>query len=116
MDALGIVQRIGNGELIEDLATALAAVAADVVESGKDGSVTLTLKVSTRHAGNELVTVEDSISRKPPKRAGRGAMLYALDGELYARDPRQTEMQFRTVAGEAAEVRETTDGTAVREA
>ena len=116
MDAHGIVSRLGQGYLIDDLAEALATVAAEVVATGKDGQVTVTLKVSTRQAGDEMVAISDTISRKPPARAPRGAFMFALDGELYHQDPRQTQLPFRAVSGDQ-EIREQAGGTpAVREA
>lgn len=106
MDDLGVISRIGQGRLIERLAESLSAVADEVVATGKPGTVTLTLKVTTTEAGDAMVQVTEQIARKPPTRAARGAFLYSVDGELYAQDPRQPTMPgFRAVETPEPEVR-----------
>lgn len=117
MDALGILKRIGNGHLIEDIAEALAEVGANVVETGKPGQVTVTLKVSVQQVGDPMVIVNDTVARKMPTKAARGVLLYAVDGGLHTRDPRQVEMEFRRVDPAQTEIRESDGGApVVREA
>lgn len=116
MDALGIVGRLGQGRLIQDLADALSVVATEVVATKKPGAVTVTLKVLPSPAGDEMVLINDTIARKAPSREPRGAYLYAIEGQLFARDPRQTQLPFRAVTGEE-EIREPAgEPSAVREA
>lgn len=116
MDALSILQRIGQGRLIEELAEALAGVADEVVASGKPGAVTLSLKLSTREQGDAMVQIEEKIARKVPSRAARGAFLYAVHGELHAQDPRQARMPFREVDRPEAQERLVDATPATREA
>lgn len=116
MDPLAILNRIGRGRLLEELTEALAQVADEVVATGKAGSVTLSLKVSTREQGDEMVTITESIGRKLPARAARGGYLYAVDGGLYATDPRQLELPMRVVDQPAAELRSTEITNTFREA
>lgn len=113
MDALGVVQRIGNGHLLDDLAEALAVVAEEVVATGKAGQVALVLKIAVQQQGDPMVIVSDQITKKPPKRDPRGVLLYAVEGGLYTRDPRQVEMDFRAVATAPDEIRESAGGAAV---
>lgn len=106
MDPLSILQRLGQGRTLEELAEALASVADEVVASGKPGEVTLKLKLSTREQGDVMVQIIESITRKVPARAPRGSVLYAVYGGLHAADPRQERMTFREVERPAADVRE----------
>jgi hypothetical protein len=116
MDALGTLQRLANGKLIEEVYDALARTAEEVVATGKSGTVTVTLKVSTKNQGDPFVIVEEVIARSAPKKDPRGAYFFALDGELHKSDPRQTRLEFRTVDHETGEVREFRDETELREA
>ena len=118
MDALGTISRLGGGHLLEELAEALQRTAEDVVETGQTGSVTLKLLVKAAQGiGNPMVSVEESLARSAPKRKPRGAFLYALGGELHARDPRQTEMVFQVVDATTGEIRDAGDaGNVTREA
>lgn len=116
MDVLGTIRRLGNGHLLDELADALALVSAEVVETGKPGAVTLTLKVSNREIGDVMVIVQDQITRKLPTKPARGTYVFAVGGGLYSRDPRQVEMSFRAVES-TPEIRDT-DGSSpsIREA
>lgn len=106
MDALGILQRLGAGRLLAELGEALAVTAEEVVATGKPGTVTVSLKVSTKSQGDPLIIVDEIVSRASPRRDPRGAYFFALDGGLYKDDPRQTHMEFRTIDPETGEIRE----------
>ena len=118
MDPLATLQRLGQGRLMEELAEALALTAAEVVATGKPGTVTLTLKVSNHGVGDVMVAVEEKLDRKAPTKDARGAFFFAWDGELHKNDPRQPQMDFRTVTDrETGEIREIpADQPTVREA
>ncbi len=106
MDALGVIQRLGGGRLMELLAAALTEVAQSVVLTEKPGSVTLTLKLA-KVASQDAVIVTEAIKQGLPVAASRGALFYAVgDGALHLEDPRQTVMEFRTVDVETGEIRE----------
>jgi hypothetical protein len=106
MDGLAILQKLGGGRLIDEMADALIKTADEVVATGKPGTVTITLKVSNKGIGDEFVMIEEQTARSSPKREPRGAYFYALDGQLYRDDPRQTRLDFRTVDRETGEIRE----------
>lgn len=106
LDYLAVLQRLGNGRLLEELAVALSSVCDEVVATGKPGQVTLTLKIATREQHDPMIAIAETITRKPPTRAPRGTYLYAVEGWLYSRDPRQTELPFRAVDDAAPTVRE----------
>lgn len=105
MDALAAIQRLGQGRLLESLHAALVATSEEVVETGKPGKITLTLSVSNHGQGDEVIIVNETLSRTSPKRPSRGAMFYAVEGELHKDDPRQIPMEFRLVE-KGNEVRE----------
>ena len=105
MDALAAMQRLANGRLLEELYDALVTTAKEVVETGKPGTVTLTLKVSTQSQGNPMVIIGETIARKAPQKDPRGAYFFALDGALHSNDPRQPQLEFRLVDRETGEIR-----------
>ena len=105
-DALHVLQNLGQGRLLDELVAALEHVAAEVSETGKPGTVTLNLKVSTRAAGDAFVMIEESVTRKPPTKAARGSYFYAVDGALYRDDPRQMRLELREVDRSTGEIRE----------
>lgn len=116
LDSLGTLQRLGGGHMIEELCEALVATAEEVVATKKTGSVSLTLKI-TKSIGEELaVIITETIKRSSPARGERGAMFFALDGQLHREDPRQIKMELRAVDGQS-ELRVSEDrGIQVREA
>lgn len=115
MDSLAVLQRLANGRLIDELVAALATTAEEVVKTGKPGTVSLTLKVSTRGPSDPFVMVEETIARSAPKKDARGAFFFAVDGELHREDPRQAELDFRTIDRETGEIRERGAATTMRE-
>lgn len=117
MNSFDVVRRLGNGELVGDIAEALSVTAAEVIETGKKGTVTITIEILAQQIGDPMVIVRDSIKRTPPKRDPRGVLLFAVNGGLHTRDPRQTEMDLRDLNAPDPEIRDTGDGaTTVREA
>lgn len=117
MDYLPILQRLGRGRMLEQLAIALASVATEVVETGQAGEVTLKLKLTTREQGDAMITVNETISRKTPTPAARGQYLFSVEGWLYDVDPRQTRLPFRSVEQLTADQRELDDAApTIREA
>lgn len=108
MDPLAILLRLGGGQTLEDLATALVTTAEEVVATGKQGSVTLKLTLTNKHQGDVLLIIDEVISRASPKKDPRGAVFYAVDGGLYKEDPRQTPLDFRTVDTATGEIRSVT--------
>jgi curli biogenesis system outer membrane secretion channel CsgG len=106
MDALAILQRLGSGQLLDDLSEALTATAAEVVETGKPGKVTVSFKISNKHQGDVLVMIDETVARVSPKDDPKGAFFFAVNGALHRDDPRQAKMDFRAVDTETGEIRE----------
>lgn len=95
-----------RGALHEDLSGALAAVCRSVVETGKPGSVSITLKVAPM--GDGMVQIHDGLNVKLPL-ADRPASMYWIDdaGNALRSNPMQPELPLprtlgdgRTIEGE----------------
>jgi hypothetical protein len=82
-----------------ELSEALNKVTEAVVEHGKVGSITLTVKV--KPGGDGMVIVEDEIKAKAPE-PGRAANIYYVDDDanLQREDPRQQRLPLREVGKE----------------
>lgn len=94
------LQEQRGGLTHSELSDALAEVTAAVLETGKAGSVTVTLKIKPAGKGDaSMVFVTDTVATKVP-RADRAETLFFADsaGNLARKDPRQTELPLR-VAG-----------------
>ena len=105
IDALAILQRLGSGQLLDDLRDALVATAEEVVATGNAGKVVLTITLTTKRQGDILIMVDESISRTVPKVEPKGAFFYAANGDLWRDDPRQVPIDFRAVDTATGEIR-----------
>lgn len=101
-----MVQRLGAGHFLDDLNDALAATADEVVATGKPGTVTIKLTVSTKSPGDPMVMVDEAVSRASPKKDAKGALFFAVAGALHREDPRQVRMEFREVNVTTGELRD----------
>lgn len=84
------------GRTHEDLTEALQALNAAVAETGKGGSITLTLKVAPHGDGAAMVTA--TVSSKLPKVQGGGAIFFLTpENNLERQDPRQADLPLRAI-------------------
>lgn len=82
-----------RGALVDEATAALAEVVKGVMQTGKPGSVTLTLKVSHQKGDRTVMELAGEVNGKPPKEALPVAIFYADDdGALFRADPKQREM------------------------
>lgn len=110
MDALAILQRLGSGQLLDDLRDALVATAEEVVQTGNAGKVTLTITMTTKSQGDVLIMVDETVSRTVPKADPKGAFFYMVGGSLHREDPRQSPLDFREVDTSTGELRTVQNG------
>ena len=96
-----VVQEHRDGALHAELSEALQEVVAEVVTHGKAGSLTLTLNVkpADKGLGSALIIAAD-IKAKPPQGERPAAIFFPDEsGNLFRRDPRQTELPLREAPG-----------------
>lgn len=90
-----------NGAAGADAFEALQALVAAVRETGKKGSLTITLNVrpATKGIGGAFI-VEDDVQVKAPKRERSQALYYGTeDNTLIRENPAQLTMELKTIDG-----------------
>lgn len=93
-----ILRDIRKGRPVEEATQALADVVRAVDETGKDGSVTITLKVkAAKHGGPEKTIICDVKAKKPIAEIAPAIFFSDADGDLHRSDPNQEEMGFEDV-------------------
>lgn len=111
MDGISTLQSLGGGDgkTIEEWFAAVVKTAEEVVETGRPGTVTLTVRISTTAQGNQWITLAEQVGRSSPKKPPYGAALFAFEGDLHRADPRQTKMEFHKVDSDPGEIRRVDD-------
>lgn len=94
------MQRLGGGHFIDELHAALLRVSDEVALTGKNGAVSVTFKVQKPKGNSATITIEESIRLTLPTQGGMGALFFIHESQFHGRDPRQTEMQMRSVEEE----------------
>lgn len=100
MDALGTLQALARGRLLDEVCEAMIVVAEEVINTGKKGKVTLVLTIGQASKGEPSVVVTEEIKRTAPLRDPLGAILFVGSGSFHRHDPRQPELDFRLVESE----------------
>jgi len=106
MDALQVANKLGAGHLLDEMHASLLRVAEDVVATGRDGRVTVTLIVKKPQGPDNVVVVQEAVTTSLPKSLPQGAMYFVDDGQFHERDPRQVEMELRVLDGGESELRD----------
>ena len=101
-----VIQDIGRGALVERLTTAYGDLAIAVVDTGKPGTLTVTLKVEPLKESSDptIVTVTADCTLKLPTEKQVSIFYADAAGNLTRDDPRRPEMPVRGLAkiGETA--------------
>jgi hypothetical protein len=88
-----ILRDIRKGRPVEEATMALADIVRAVDETGKEGSVTIILKVKpAKHGGPEKTLVCEVKAKKPIAEIAPAVFFSNADGDLHRYDPRQEEM------------------------
>lgn len=96
-----IIRDVKKGRLVEEATAKLAEVVRAVDETGKAGSITITLTIKPGDANEK--TLSSSVTMKKPAKEIPEAIFFSdEDGDLHRTDPRQQEMEFAEV-GRAAQ-------------
>ena len=90
-----ILRDIRKGRPVEEATMALADVVKAVDETGKKGSVTITIDiVPSKHGGPEKQIVCKVTAKKPLSDIAPAVFFSDEDGDLHRVDPRQEDMKF----------------------
>ena len=90
---LATMQRHRGGKDLADLSLRLSEVTAAVINTGKAGTVTLTVSVKPAKRGQSAVMVETKLAAKVPSMEPDASFWFGTaDGVLQKEDPRQTTM------------------------
>lgn len=93
------VRELRNGGTAEELEKALINLVAQVRATGRSGELTLKLKIKPASKGDvNVLMLEDDIKVKYPQLERGGSIFFADDHQkLYRSDPRQRELELKTV-------------------
>lgn len=95
-----VLRDIRKGRPVEEATLALADVVRAVDETGKEGSVTITLKIKpAKHGGPEKTLVAEVKAKKPISEIAPAVFFSDAEGDLHRFDPRQEEMSLGEVGG-----------------
>lgn len=93
---------VRRGGLLTECSEALSEVTKAVMETGKAGSMTITLKVRRNADGESVEVIAPYVNKKVPRKDPQSTNFYVgEDGELLRDHPKQQEM-FNVVEPEAA--------------
>lgn len=88
-----------KGCLDAELTEQLAEVIKGVRDTGKQGTVTLQLKVSLMKGTEDTVTVQSTVNNKVPQLDRAQTIMWSTyDGDLIRNDPHQQSLDLKTVA------------------
>lgn len=92
MDIGKFIRDLRGGSTALEIEDDLVTVARQVSETGKSGTVTLTITIEP--AGGNRLTVKDAVSAKIPRLSRETTLFFADEesGELSRTDPRQEHM------------------------
>lgn len=99
------IGEVRNGRVEAKATTDLAAVVAAVLETGKAGEVTMTVKVKPGKEQGEVSLVAKVTSKKPEKDIPEATFFVNEHGDLVRDDPRQRSMPFVRDADDQRTVR-----------
>jgi hypothetical protein len=93
------IVQINNGAAVAELSDALEKVVAAVRQTGKCGTITLTLKVAPASKGtSNVLLIESQVKTKLPEPERGMTIFYATeDNKLVRNDPRQQMLPLRVV-------------------
>ena len=97
-----ILRDIRKGRVVEEATMALADVVRAVDDTGKEGSVTITLKVKpAKHGGPEKTLVAEVKAKKPIAEIAPAVFFSDREGDLHRADLSQEEMAFKEAPASA---------------
>jgi hypothetical protein len=101
-----VLQSLNKGRVHSELSDALQQLVAAVKETGKKGSISLTLTVAPVPKSDGLFDVADNVVLKAPKPARKSSFFYADDeANLVRNNPNQDELPGVRVVDSTAPLR-----------
>lgn len=98
-----ILRDIRRGAPVEEATMRLAEIVRAVDETGKPGSITITLTVKPAKHGGPEKTIQAEVKAKKPIADIAPAIFFSdEEGDLHRIDPTQEEMKFTDAAAAAA--------------
>ncbi len=98
------------GELVDDLSTAMHELVDACSNTGKTGTLTLTIKIKPGKAG-QMELVDEVKTKLPPPEKGTTLMFVTPEGNLTRTDPRQMLLEgLREVDTATGEIKEVAHG------
>jgi hypothetical protein len=93
------ILQVNNGAALAELSDALAKLVAAVRQTGKKGSLTLTLRVTpASKASSDVLLVEAEVKARVPEQERGSTIFYATDNNLLVRnDPKQQMLPLRVI-------------------
>jgi len=91
-----LLATLERGQTLSDLDKALTEVNAAVEETGKQGEITLKLKIAQMpNTDGQMVTVTPDVTEKAPKPPRKAGAFYKDEKDkLHTQDPRQENMRY----------------------
>jgi len=89
------------GKVVDELSEQLAQIVGAVKRTGKQGTITLQIKVAPATVGEvRQVFVTDSVKVNPPQSVKPSTLFYPSESnQLLRKDPNQRELELRPVEG-----------------
>lgn len=92
------LKHLRGGEFLDEAAGKLNELVAAVDDTGKEGKITIELKLKKASRGG-AISIVDSVSVKLPKQQALDTLLFATpEGNLITSDPRQANLPLVQVA------------------
>jgi hypothetical protein len=101
-----VLREYRKGALADEASDVFAKVIRAVMETGKPGTLTLTLTAKPHKGDSAIIILAGEVNGKPPKETLPDAIFYAdEEGGLHRADPKQREMDtlFREAGQKTAE-------------
>lgn len=109
--AFDTLRELRGGAVLDELAVELNKVTKAVQDTGKKGTVTLTIEVQRMKSETIAVIVNDKIVAKIPERDRSGSIMFVTeDNNLQAEHPKQRKLELREARAPTREVREVPAG------
>lgn len=92
-----VLRELSAGNTYEELTAALSEVVQAVIETRKQGTISISLKIKPN--GDNAVMISDEIKTKVPTPVRGDTVFFATSGgSLVRQDPRQQDLPLRRVA------------------